>query len=90
MRQNLDNNLLKKIFEIRGVKSYFFAPIFSDNVFWGWIGLEDCTNERIWEEDEISVLQTIIKSLGIRLSQTATVSKLERTIEKFNFFKCGY
>ena len=84
--KDIDNNLLKKIFEIRGVKSYFFAPIFSDNVFWGWIGLEDCTNERIWEEDEISVLQTIIKSLGIRLSQTATVSKLERTIEKFNFF----
>ncbi|MBW1656736.1 sensor histidine kinase [Flavobacterium quisquiliarum] len=84
--KDIDNNLLKKIFEIRGVKSYFFAPIFSDNVFWGWIGLEDCTNERFWEEDEISVLQTIIKSLGIRLSQTATVSKLERTIEKFNFF----
>ncbi|GAA4131760.1 hypothetical protein GCM10022250_23950 [Flavobacterium chungbukense] len=86
MGKDIDNKLLKSIFETRDVKSYFFAPIFSDNVLWGWIGLEDCTSERIWEEEEISVLHTIIKSLGIRLSQTATVSKLERTIEKFNFF----
>ena len=84
--KDIDNKLLKKILEIRAVKSYFFIPIFSDNVFWGFIGLEDCRSERIWGEKEIFVMRSIAKSLGIRLSQTTAISKLERTVEKFNFF----
>jgi PAS domain S-box-containing protein len=84
--KDIDNKLLKKVLEVRDVKSFFFVPIFSDNVFWGWLGLEDCKNERIWSEKEIYVIQTITKSLGLRVSQTATISKLERTIEKFNYF----
>ncbi|KIO54563.1 sensor histidine kinase [Flavobacterium hibernum] len=84
--KDIDNKLLKKILEIRTVKSYFFLPIFSDNIFWGWIGLEDCKSERVWGEREIFVLQSITKSLGIRFSQNTAISKLERTIEKFNFF----
>lgn len=84
--KDIDNKLLKKILEIRTVKSYFFTPVFSDNVFWGFIGLEDCKSERVWGEKEIFVMRGIAKSLGIRLSQTTAISKLERTVEKFNFF----
>lgn len=84
--KDIDNKLLKKVFQIRMAKSFFFAPIISDNKFWGWICLEDCNKERVWEEREIYLLESIAKSMGIRLSQTAAISKLERTIEKFNFF----
>lgn len=84
--KDIDNKLLKKVLQSREVKSFFFVPIFSDNFLWGWLVLEDCKNERIWSDREIYLMQTIVKSFGLRISQTVAISKVERTIEKFNYF----
>lgn len=80
------NELFKKTMEMQGIKSYLFTPIFSDNSFWGWIGYDDCKNERKWLDEEVYALHTIAKNIGLRLNQDRTILKLESTLEKFDFY----
>ena len=72
-----DNQIFKEVMEMQGIKSYLFTPIFSNNKFWGWIGYDDCTTERIWKDDEVYALHTVARNIGIRLNQEKTISKLE-------------
>lgn len=81
-----DNDLFKTTMEMQGILSYLFTPIFSDNNFWGWIGYDDCQNERQWSEEEVYALQSIAKNIGLRLIKDATVSELKKNVEKFDFY----
>ena len=73
-----DNQLFKETMEMQGIKSYLFTPIFSNNKFWGWIGYDDCTTERIWKDDEVYALHTVARNIGIRLNQEKTISKCDK------------
>jgi PAS domain S-box-containing protein len=84
--QDSNNKLFKSVMEMQGIKSYLFTPIFSDNSFWGWIGYDDCKNERKWIAEEVYALHTIAKNIGLRLNQDKTVLKLEATLEKFDYY----
>lgn len=81
-----DNELFKRSMEMQGIKSYLFTPIFSNNTFWGWIGYDDCKNEREWMVEHVYALHTIAKNIGLRLNQDRTISKLETTLEKFDYY----
>lgn len=84
-----ENDYFRELMEMQGIKSYLFTPIFSNNLFWGWIGYDDCKTERIWVDEEVYALQTVSKNIGLRLNQDKTISKLEATLEKFDFYMKG-
>ncbi len=84
-----DNKLFVETMEMQGIKSYLFTPIFSDNKFWGWIGYDDCKTERKWIDEEVYVLHTVAKNIGIRLNQDKTNAKLEAHLEQFDFYLKG-
>ena len=84
-----ENDYFREIMEMQGIKSYLFTPIFSNNLFWGWIGYDDCTTERIWVDEEVYALQTVSKNIGLRLNQDKTISKLEATLERLDFYMKG-
>ncbi|MCF0057016.1 PAS domain-containing protein [Dyadobacter sp. CY356] len=46
------------------VKSLLIIPVFVKNKFFGYVGFDDCRNERFWDEDEISFLKTIAVNLS--------------------------
>jgi GAF domain-containing protein len=71
-----NNGLFRETMEMQGILSYLFTPIFSDDQFWGWIGFDDCESERIWQEEEVNVLHTVARNIGICLNQYKVVSKL--------------
>ena len=50
--------------EMQGIKSVLFMPIFTDHVFWGYIGFDDCRQERQWSEAEMLTLSSIAANLG--------------------------
>jgi PAS domain S-box-containing protein len=83
------NLLFKNIMGMQGVKSYLFTPIFSDNVFWGWVGFDDCKNEREWRDENVYALHAIAKNIGFQLNQNSIISNLEITLEKINFYMEG-
>lgn len=84
-----DNKLFVETMEMQGIKSYLFTPIFSENKFWGWIGYDDCKTERKWIDEEVYVLHTVAKNIGIRLNQDKTNAKLEAHLEQFDFYLKG-
>ncbi len=54
----------RDILEPQGIKSILIIPIFIGELFWGFIGFDDCTREREWSDSEKAVLKTAAGSIG--------------------------
>jgi len=46
------------------IRSLLIFPVFAKNKFFGYIGFDDCQQERKWDEDERSFLKTIAVNLA--------------------------
>lgn len=75
--KEITNKKLKKTMEMQGIQSYLFTPVFCDGNFWGWIGYDDCSHERIWEQFHVDVLFSIANNIGLRLHHEQSESKLK-------------
>lgn len=51
------------------ILSICLVPIFTDQDFWGYIGFDDCCQEREWSQDEESILLTMAASIGSALKR---------------------
>lgn len=80
------NEFFKEIMEMQDIKAYLFTPIFSDNKFWGWIGFDDCENERNWLNEEVNALHTVAHNIGLRLNQNKVRLDLENTLNELDFY----
>jgi PAS domain S-box-containing protein len=69
---------LKAILEPQAILSLVVIPVFVRGWFWGFIGFDDCTNERVWEPGEIAILQSFANSLS------EAVLRKERNLELLN------
>ncbi|OPX80275.1 MAG: Bacterioopsin transcriptional activator [Methanosaeta sp. PtaB.Bin039] len=47
-----------------GTLSVLIVPIMVEDLFWGFIGLDDCHRERLWNEGEVSLLIGFAGSVG--------------------------
>jgi diguanylate cyclase (GGDEF)-like protein/PAS domain S-box-containing protein len=47
-----------------GILSILLVPIFTNGEFWGYIGFDECTQERDWSKSEESILVAISASIG--------------------------
>ena len=54
----------RKVLENQGIKSILLAPVFIDDGFWGFIGFDDCYNERIWSPIEEKLLDAAANNIG--------------------------
>ena len=46
------------------IKSLILVPIMVDNKYWGFIGFDECKEDRIWSKNEESLLIAMASSLG--------------------------
>ena len=56
-----------------GMKSVFAVPVFMNDTFWGWVSFDDCIQERVLTDEEISTLRSVCLMIGnaiIRNEQT--------------------
>ena len=64
------------------VKSYLAVPININNILWGVVGLNDCYNERMWTENEESILKATAVAIGGALQRNRYHEELLRSKEK--------
>lgn len=67
------------------IKSVLALPIFVENKWWGFIGLDDCLHERTWTEPEISALEILTNNLGLAIQRNEIdeeLIRLNRELEK--------
>jgi PAS domain S-box-containing protein len=56
----------QKILQPRGIRSLVIVPIFAANRLWGFLGLDACFEDRIWQPWEISILRSAAANFGLR------------------------
>lgn len=72
----------KEILEPQNIKSIIIIPIYIGSRFWGFIGFDDCTNERVWSEVDISILKAAAGSIGGLIG----LMEIENELKKTNIF----
>lgn len=55
---------LKEHFIKQDIVSLLIVPIFVDHNFWGFIGLDECEEKRMWANDEIMTLKAAAEVIG--------------------------
>jgi hypothetical protein len=61
------NVALKKLLTDNGVKTIYVLPVFLNEEFHGFIGTDDCDNERIWSADEKDLMKCVAAQLASSL-----------------------
>jgi PAS domain S-box-containing protein len=64
----------------QSVMSLLVMPIWERDYFWGFIGFDDCHQERLWSKLDIAVLQSIAASIGSTIAQHQLDANLEQII----------
>ncbi len=76
----------KAYMELKQIKACLFVPIFSEELFWGWISYIDCREIREWSSIEITALVAAANSIGIRISTDNKALALSETVKQLDFF----
>lgn len=86
MRGEMINGLVKnfpqrerEILASQGIISICLMPIYINNQLWGFIGFDDCHQERQWSKAEKIVLQAAVGNLGGAIGRHHTESKLQES-----------
>ncbi len=75
--KNMEESVLKSAFTARGIKSILILPVFSDEVLWGFLGVHDCTNERLWTPLDENILKVFTDSLTMAIQRYQSFEKIE-------------
>ncbi len=70
----------RNLLEPQNIVSVIAIPIFVRNEWYGFIGFDDCFQERIWSASEISTLTTAANLLGATIYRT----KIEKQLLQLN------
>lgn len=54
----------RSVFIDGSIQSIILVPIMVDDEYWGFIGFDDCTTERDWDDNEETLLITMAASMG--------------------------
>lgn len=54
----------KNLLAAQKIVSLLAMPIFVENNWWGFLGLDDCETERLWSKSEIRAMETFAGNLG--------------------------
>ncbi|MBE6962929.1 MAG: diguanylate cyclase [Ruminococcaceae bacterium] len=66
---------LRAILEPQGIKSMLHCAIQDNDVFRGYIGFDDCTANRLWTQEQISLLQFLSEVMALFLLKKRTQDK---------------
>ncbi|MFO7812574.1 MAG: ATP-binding protein [Pelovirga sp.] len=59
----------RSILEAQQIISIVVIPVFVDDVWWGFLGLDECTRERVWSDAEQDSLHTVANMLGATIAR---------------------
>lgn len=63
----------------QNILSLICIPIMVGNDWWGFIGFDDCENERVWTEAEIGVLQAAAGTISTAIERQQYIEALSRS-----------
>ncbi|NJM92788.1 MAG: GAF domain-containing protein, partial [Rhodospirillaceae bacterium] len=73
----------RQTFLEHGTQSFISVPIMLRAGVWGFLGLDDCQEERVWHALEIEVLKTAAALIGGAIERAATDEALRNSRERY-------
>src|SRR5574343_49781 len=80
----LPNGTLKESLTIQNIKSVLILPVTINDSLNGFIGFDDCYQERKWKNSEISFLHNVTSNLAAKIHRMRVQSDLENTLKERN------
>lgn len=75
---------LQDIFIDQDIKSIILVPIMVDKKYWGFVGFDDCHSERIWTDDDESMLNAMAATFGAVIKRNSTSDQLVKKNEELD------
>lgn len=79
----LKNSFLKRLLIANEIKSILIVPIYYNDEFSGFIGMDDCTFERNWSKEESFILKTLASNISYALERDKNEKLIHKSEEKF-------
>lgn len=76
---DLEETFFKNLLMTNKIKSILILPLFTNNIFSGFIGFDDCTKERKWTDDEIYIFQTLANNISSALDRNRNIAKIKES-----------
>ncbi|WP_373521361.1 histidine kinase N-terminal 7TM domain-containing protein [Aquiflexum sp.] len=73
---------LKELLESQDIKSILLIPIYVKDYFWGYVGFDDCTNERDWSDAETALLISFADSISNAIERKNLEKNLIQSMEQ--------
>ncbi|MET0800534.1 MAG: EAL domain-containing protein [Actinomycetota bacterium] len=73
----------RAVLESEGVRSILSVPVFVRDGWWGYVGFDDCTVDRIWSDVEIDALRTVAGTLGVLFDRELAERTQELEADRF-------
>lgn len=67
----------RDILEPQNIVSILVLPIFVNDEWWGFIGFDECTGERVWQPLEIEALRTASNNIGATIQRQEAESVVQ-------------
>jgi len=83
LTRKLDDTFFKQLLIDNEIKSILILPLYINDVFTGFIGFDDCTNEKKWSEEEIYIFQVLANNISSALERNRNENKILESEEKF-------
>jgi len=71
----------RKFLQSQDIQSILVEPIFNEDGFWGFVGFDDCTDERVWSKLEKDVLFTFTNFFISALDKDSYTKKLKQQVD---------
>lgn len=81
--KDLPESDFRTLLKEQKILSVLILPLFIKDVFYGYIGFDDCTHERVWSADEINILQTLANNISITIERINNENTIKESEEKF-------
>jgi PAS domain S-box-containing protein len=69
--------------EAHGIRSIVLAPLAVDGGWWGYIGFDDCVEEREWSQIEIDALRAAAGTLGAAIARERSERRLREAEARY-------
>ncbi|MFB9076585.1 PAS domain S-box protein [Flavobacterium procerum] len=81
--RKLKEGFFKQLLIENEIKSILILPLYINDIFMGFIGFDDCFQERKWSEEEIYIFQVLANNISSALERNRNENKIIESEEKF-------
>ncbi len=69
--------------EQQDIRSILVVPVFVDDEWWGFLGFDECLQDRVWSQTEIEALRTAAGIIGTAIRRQRAEQQLREAEERY-------